>query len=249
MQARKRRAPAAAPPPPKSYRPGTSSIVNTNVHGIYRIEKQRGLGALLKFHHAEIGLLTETKSSRTTPYLLGNTRATDPAAFYIHPGDVPPAHKHGQCHAGVAIALSPRLEVGFESIGSQTYHAAHDRITAVVLPIDALFTPSHIKNRPYDTVIVICAYAPTMTAPNAAKISFYNSLNELIPRIKQLNKNRSLVILGGDFNARVNTSPPHPSPTPSSSTRETTRPPSSKQNTDSPSKAGTRTAYKSTMWQ
>jgi len=93
------------------------------------------------------------------------------------------------------------------------HRSISDRLSAVTLPLDAVFSPSRCRTLAgLKTLIIIAAYAPRMghhegKARNVKR--FYTNLAKFKAELLQ-DDPKAVIIMGGDFNARVKQDAPHP---------------------------------------
>ena len=112
----------------------------------------------------------------------------------LHSGS-PSAHIHG-----VAIALSPQARSSWEAAGS------------VFIPTSERILSIRLKTH-FGFATVVAVYAPTnptnsTSEASAASVAFYDQLQSVVASAPR----RDMVIVLGDFNARVGSGPGHRSP-------------------------------------
>ena len=148
---------------------------------------------------------TETKlPPGRDPFILGGEDSGD--GYLVFPSGQPHHTEPGKDSRGAAIILHPALAP------EAKHRTISDRLTAVILPLNAVFSPSRCKTLAGSkTLIIIAAYAPHMghSKGKARNIRrFYKNLEKLKAELLQ-DDPKAVIIMGGDFNARVTQDAPH----------------------------------------
>lgn len=104
------------------------------------------------------------------------------------------------------MILHPFLAEIYRRAPEASHRSVSDRLSAVTLPLDAVFSPSRCKTMVGSkSLIIIAAYAPHLghnkgKARNVKR--FYSNLKKFKAELLQ-DDPKAVIIMGGDFNAHV----------------------------------------------
>ncbi|CAH8657151.1 unnamed protein product [Dicrocoelium dendriticum] len=175
---------------PALLRPGSPFILAAfNVRTLMQIGRQACLARTLETPSVDICCLSETRLQDSSAVIRMASPVNSDAKYYLRLSGDPESAAIGQ--AGVGVVLSARAESALLD-----WIPVNSRLCAVRLRGSCNVSRRRDVKR---ALFVVSAYAPTDCSQDAVKDSFYQQLHELL----RSSKRTDIVILAGDFNARV----------------------------------------------